>query len=159
MVTIERKNSSRLIVPHCLDLQALCRDGVLFCCSFLTMTCGFLPENMSAGRRGSGHKFCGCACPSPGPSLALGVGPVTIHLCPCLHVVFICLLLERHQSTFYFSSKLVPIPEHGYLWMLPELFLIFFFITVIILLLFLMLVLFVMLHVKPHSIPISSNIM
>lgn len=137
MVTIERKNSSRLIVPHCLDLQALCRDVVLFCCSFLTMMCGFLPEKTSAGRWGSGHKFCGLCVPISRSQSCSGIWPsYSPHLCPCLHVVFICLSLERHQSNFYFSSKLVPFPEHGYLLMIPELFLIIYFLLLLQLLLF-----------------------
>lgn len=63
MGTTGRKDLSRLIVPHCLHPQALCCDGVLFCCGFLTTACGFRPRNMSASLQGSGHKFCGLCLP------------------------------------------------------------------------------------------------
>ncbi len=63
MGTIGRKDLSCLIVPHCLDPQALCRGGALFCYGSLTTTCGFPPENTSASLQGSGHRFCGLCLP------------------------------------------------------------------------------------------------
>lgn len=90
METIGQKGLSCLIVPHCLDPQALCPDGVHFFCGFLTTACGFPPgEHVCQSTRTWAQCLSVSSCPSPGSSFALGVGLVTIHLCPCLHVFFI----------------------------------------------------------------------
>lgn len=81
-----RKDLSYLIVPHCLDPQALQREAALFL--LWLPQCGmWFPSRVHICQSGSGHRFCGLCLPtSRSQLLALGVGGITIYLCPCLHV-------------------------------------------------------------------------
>lgn len=92
MGTIGRKDLSRLIVPHCLDPQALHREAVLFCCGFLTAECGFPPENMSASLQRSGHRFCGLCLPMSRSQPCSGSWPsynLSLSLSSCVFYKFI----------------------------------------------------------------------
>lgn len=98
-----------LELPHCSTLSGSSGPLSWWCTFFVVASSPrrvvFLQRPCLPVYRDLGTGSVVSACPYSGHSLALGVCRMTIHLCPCLHVLFICILSNSPVPVSVYSQN------------------------------------------------------